>query len=108
MIKRAVLCLKDIYEPAKLCLSKCYFLWNDEMRILKNSGPVVLSFLVVLYESYVQNLEHKAINETLTLNMVPKAYVQYVDDTYGDPDLENSLREFQKILNKQDKQFTLQ
>ena len=40
--------------------------------------------------------------------MVPKAYVQYVDDTYGDPNLENSLREFQKILNKQDKQFTLQ
>ena len=53
MIKRAVLCLKDIYEPAKLCLSKCYFLWNDEIRILKNLGPIALSFLVVLYESYV-------------------------------------------------------
>ena len=26
LIKRTKLCLKDIYELAKLCLSKCYFL----------------------------------------------------------------------------------
>ena len=46
-MKRTKLYLKDIYELAELCLSKCYFLWNNEIRILKNSGPIGLSFMVV-------------------------------------------------------------
>ena len=37
LMKRTKLCLKDIYELAELCLSKCYFLWNNEIRILKTS-----------------------------------------------------------------------
>ena len=51
LMKRTKLCLKDIYELAELCLNKCYFLWNGEIRILKNSGPIGLSFMVVLSES---------------------------------------------------------
>ena len=47
LMKRTKLCLKDIYELAELCLSKCYFLWNNEIRILKNSGAIGLSFMVV-------------------------------------------------------------
>ena len=65
-MERTKFCLKDIYELADFCLSKCYFLWNNEIRILKNSGPIELSFMVVLSESYVQDLEHKAIAEALT------------------------------------------
>ena len=72
LIKRTKLCLKDVYEIAALCLTKCYFLWNNEIRILKHSGPIGLSFMVVLSKSYVQNLEHKAIAEALTLNLAPK------------------------------------
>ena len=74
LMKRTKLCLKDIYELAELCLNKCYFLWNGEIRILKNSGPIGLSFMVVLSESYVQNLEHKSTAEALTLNLAPKTY----------------------------------
>ena len=37
--------------------------------------------MVVLSESYIQNLEHKAIAEALTLNLAPKMYKRYVDDT---------------------------
>ena len=51
LIKRTKLCLKDIYELAELCLSKCYFLWNNQIRILKNLGPIELSFMVVLSKS---------------------------------------------------------
>ena len=47
LMKRTKLYLKDIYELAELCLSKCYFVWNNEIRILKNSGPIGLSFMVV-------------------------------------------------------------
>ena len=73
-MKRTKLCLEDIYELAELCLSKCYFLWNNEIRILKNSGSIGLSFMVVLSKSHIQNLEHKAIAEALTLNLAPKMY----------------------------------
>ena len=46
LMKRTKLCLKDIYELAELCLSKCYFLWNNEIRILKNSD--LLDYLLWL------------------------------------------------------------
>ena len=46
------------FKPAELCLSKCYFLWNNEIRI---PSPIGLSFMVVLSENYVQNFEHRAI-----------------------------------------------
>ena len=109
-MKRTKLCLKDIYELADFCLSKCYFLWNNEIRILKNSGPIELSFMVALSESYVQNLEHKAIAEALTLNLAPKTYRRYVDDTHARFTSKKQSRQFQNILNKQDKQiqFTIE
>ena len=69
LMKRTKLCLKDIYELAELCLNKCYFLWNGEIRILKNSGRMGLSLMVVLSESYVQNLEQKAIAEASTSSL---------------------------------------
>ena len=109
-MKRTKLCLKDIYELAELCLSKCYFLWNNKIRILKNSGPSGLSFMVVLFESYVQNLEHKAIAEALTLKLAPKTYRRYIDDTHARFTSKEQSRKFQNILNKQDKhiQFTIE
>ena len=81
LMKRTRLRLKDIYELVELFLSKFYFLWNNEIRILKNSGLIGLSFMVVLSKSYVQYLEQKAIAAALTLSVAPKAYRQYVDDT---------------------------
>ena len=56
---------------------------DNQIRILKNSGPIGLSFVTVLSESYVQILEHKGIAEALTLNLAPKTYERYVDDTHA-------------------------
>ena len=53
--------------------------------------------MVVLSESYVQNLEHKAIAEALTLNLAPKAYRRYVDDTHARFKSKNSLANFKKF-----------
>ena len=50
---------------------------------LKHSKPIRLSFLVVLSESYFQNFEHKAIAEALTLNLTPKTYSRFVDNTHA-------------------------
>ena len=46
LMKKTKLYLKDIYELAELCLSKCYFSWNNEIRILKNSD--LLDYLLWL------------------------------------------------------------
>ena len=48
------------------------FVKKNEIRILKNLGPIGSSFMNVLSEVYVQNLEHKDIAEALTLNLAPK------------------------------------
>ena len=55
-------------------------------------------------------MEHKAIAEALTLNLAPKTYKRYVDDTDARFTSKEQSREFQNILNKQDKhiQFTIE
>ena len=66
--------------------------------------------MVVLSESYAQNLEHKAIAEALTLNLAPKTYRRYVDETHARFTSKEQSHKFQNILNKQDKhnQFTIE
>ena len=56
--------------------------------------------MVVLYKSYVQYLEHKAIAEALTLNLAPKTYRRYVVDSHARFISKEQSREFQNILNK--------
>ena len=53
--------------------------------------------MVVLSESYVQNLEQKAIAEVLTLNLAPTTYRRYVDDTHARFDLRDSLASFKRF-----------
>ena len=53
------------------------------------------------------NLEHKAIVEALTLNLAPKTYRWYVDDTHLRFKSKEQCRKFQKILNKQAKSVQL-
>ena len=38
--QRCKLTMNEIKELIELCLSKCYFLWNDNFYELKNSGPI--------------------------------------------------------------------
>ena len=66
--------------------------------------------MVVLSESYVQNLEHKAIAEALNLNLAPKMFRWYLDDTHARFTSKEQSRESQNILHKQDKhiQFTIE
>ena len=45
LMKITKLGLKDFYELAELCLSKYYFFWNNEIRILKN----LLDYLLWLF-----------------------------------------------------------
>ena len=53
-------------------------IWN-----LLNSGPIGGSIMVVLSESYLQNLEENAIELALSLDISSKTFRRYVDDSHA-------------------------
>lgn len=107
---RTKLTLTDIHKLAELCLSKCYFLFENKLRLLENSGPIGLSFMVILSESYLQKLESKAILEALNFNIAPKTFRRYVDDSHARFHSKDNANTFLHILNKQDPaiQYTIE
>ena len=53
--------------------------------------------MVVLSESYIQNLEHKAIAEALTLDLAPKRIGDMFMILVRDSNLRNSLENFKRF-----------
>ena len=94
----------------ELCLSKSYFLYENRMRLLENAGPIGLSLMVVLFQSYLQHLEHKTMVEALTLQIQLKTFKRYVDDSHARFTSKHHANIFQEILNKQDSdiQYTIE
>ena len=72
--KRTKLNLTDIQQLLELCLSECYFHYNNVIWTLENSGPIVLSIMVVLSECYLQRIEYISITQALNLNLAPKNF----------------------------------
>ena len=95
------LTLTDIHKLTELCLSKSYFLYENKMRLLENAGPIGLSLMVVLSESYLQHLENKAMTEALTIQIQPKTFKRYVDDSHVRFTSNHHAHFFQGILDKQ-------
>ena len=75
-------------------------LWN-----LLNSGPIGLSIMVVLSESYLQYLEKNAIELALTFDIAPKTFCRYADDCHARSGSRNNATEFFNVLNSQDPQI---
>ena len=48
---RTKLKLVDIQQLTELCVSECYFLWDNVVWSLINSGPIGYSIMVILSES---------------------------------------------------------
>ena len=67
--RRTKLTLVDIHQLIELCVVQCYFLYNNLIWKLYNSGPISLSMMVVLSECYLQRLEEKSIALSFALNM---------------------------------------
>ena len=59
-----------------------YFIFDNHLGILENSGPVGLALMFVISEVFLQCLEDKAMQETLTTNLAPLPYKRYVDDSH--------------------------
>ena len=73
------LTLVDIQQLIDLCVSECYFLWDNVICNLLNLGPIGLSIMVVLSESYLQN----AIELALTFDIAPKTFRRYLDFSHS-------------------------
>ena len=72
--KRTKLTLTDIHKLIELCLSTSYFIFDSHVRILENSGPIVLALMVVISEAFLQRLEDRAVQEALETNLARLTY----------------------------------
>ena len=100
---RTKLTIDEIKALIQLCLSKCYFLWNDTMYELENSGPIGLSLMVVMAEAFLQHIEKQALSIALR-NTPPiniKSFLRYVDDSHARFENINQVETFKSILNQQ-------
>ena len=101
---RTVLELKHVKQLLEVCLEKSYFLWNNEIHCLQDSGPIGLSLMVVLAESYLQMLENKALDIASNRRdpVAPITHKRYVDDTHDRFKKKEESIEFLSILNEQE------
>ena len=96
---RTKLALVDIQQLIELCVSECYFLWDKAIWNFLNSGPIGLSNMVVLSESYLQYLEKYAIELALTFDIAPKTFRRYVDDSHARFGSRNNATKFLNVFN---------
>ena len=108
--ERTKLSMSDVRKLLELSLSTCYFLWNDKIYSIADSGPIGLSLMVVIAEGYLQFIEKNAMEIALNANVAPKTYRRYVDDSHARFDTCEQLNEFHQILNDQDEriQYTVE
>ena len=78
--QRTKLKVDDIEILLRLCLSKCYFLWDEKIFEIKDAGPIGLSLMVTMAEAYLQHLESRALSQAI--NCCPKTFRRYVDDSH--------------------------
>ena len=79
--KRTKLTLTDIQKFIEFMYS--YFIFDNRVRILENSGPTGLTLMVVISEAFLQSLKDKAMQETLATNLAPLMHKRYVDDSHA-------------------------
>jgi len=101
---RTKLTMDEVCMLIKVALSRCYFLWEDEIHVLQDSGPIGLSLMVVMAEAFLQFHEKNAINQALShvppINL--KSFVRYVDDSHARFPTTDESNQFLEYLNAQD------
>ena len=101
---RTSLTIPEVQTLIKLCLSRCYFIWDKKIHMLENSGPIGLSLMVVMAEAFLQHHEKNAIEvakeQSPPINL--KSFLRYVDDGHARFDCNDQADQFLDILNAQD------
>ena len=101
--KRAKLALTYIHKVFELCLTPNYFIFDNRLLILENSGPICLALMVVISEAFLQRLEDKAIPEAMTTKLIPLTYKGYVNDSHARFETIKQSHSFLHILYEQNK-----
>ena len=104
---RTVLKLEHVKQLIEVCLYKSYFLFDNQIHSLEDSGPIGLSLMVVLAESFLQMIENKALNiaNGKPSPVHPITHKRYVDDCHDRFKNKETSEEFLKILNSQEPQI---
>jgi hypothetical protein len=104
------LTFEEIELLLNLCLSHCYFLYENEIHELENSGPIGLALMVVIAECFLQYHESNALLSALNNNIQVKSFKRYVDDIHSRFQVEEDAHKFLNLLNKQHKsiQYTME
>ncbi|XP_065640437.1 uncharacterized protein LOC136073030 [Hydra vulgaris] len=86
-----------------LCLLNCYFLHENNIHTLEDAGPIGLSLMVVMAESFLQHCEEKALIQAqyLTPLICVKSFKRYVDDIHSRFNNEAESERFLDLLNNQ-------
>ena len=98
---RTKLIIMEIKKLIDLCLSNCYFLWENNIHQLDNSGPIGLALMVVISEAFLQHHEANALATALNRNINIKSFVRYVDDSHSRVNTIEHANQFLEILNQQ-------
>ena len=61
--------LQHIRKLIQICLDTCYFLYENEIYVIDDAGPIGLSLMVVVSEAYLQFIEEKAVNISIIMNV---------------------------------------
>ena len=101
---RTIFKLKHIKLMMEACLYKSYFLWDEKIHGLKDSGPIGLSLMVILAESFLQMIETKALTiaKNLPVPVNPITHRRYVDDSHDRFNTKTHSQQFLAILNDQE------
>ena len=97
--QRTRLTLGDIGKLLKMCLETCYFLWNDKLYEIHDTGPIGLSLMVVVAEGFLQHIESQALSIAINHQVAPKTFFRYVDDSHARFNKRDEALEFMNILN---------
>ena len=101
--KRTKLTLTDIHKLIELCLSTNYFIFDNRVPILENSGQIGLTLMVVKSEAFLQRLEDRALQEVRATNLASLRYKRYVDVSHARFETVHQSHSFLNILNKPNK-----
>ena len=108
--KRTKLTLTDIGKLIELCLSTNYFIFDNRVRILENSGQIGLAVMDVIPEAFLQRFEDRALQEALATNLASLTYKRSVENSHARFETVHQSHIFLNILNKQNKsiQYTME
>ena len=101
-VQKTKLTITEIKILIDLCLSRCYFLWDNKICALQDSGPIGLSLMVVIAEAFL-HVKRKPTNMALLVHppIDLKSFKRFIDDVHARFPSFEKAKGFKDILIEQ-------